>query len=80
MMKVKEVLKNFDFMGNIKILECYKDNSGEEECYSGAAFDCPWVYADMFVETDENGEGMLVGIDDGTHEPYLGIYVKEDDD
>ena len=77
-MKVSEVLKNFDFMGKVKILECYNDNSGEEECFKGTAFDCPWVYAEMSVDTDEDGEGIFVGIDDGDTEPYLGIYVKED--
>lgn len=79
-MKVKDVLKNFDCMGKVKILEVYVGGDGEEECYSGTAFDCPWAWADMAVDTNEDGEGMFVGIDEGTHEPYLGIYVKEDDD
>ena len=79
-MKVRDVLKNFDFMGNIKILEFYEDNNDEEVDYSGNVLDCPWGYADMAIDTNDNGEGIFVGIDEGTHEPYLGIYVKEDND
>jgi hypothetical protein len=78
-MKVKDVLKNFDIMDNIKILECYKDCS-EEELYSGDAFDCPWIFADMTIDTNDNNEGMFVGVDKNTFEVYLGIYVKEDND
>lgn len=76
MMQVREVLKNFDFVGKVKILEI-QGNNGEEECYFGTAFDCPWVWAEMYVDTDTDGEGMFVDIDKATNEPYLGIYVKE---
>ena len=72
-MRVKDVLKNFDFMGKVRIFE-----ENEELCYDGLAFDCPWVWAEMVVATDENGEGIFVEIDKNTSEPYLGIYVKEE--
>ena len=72
-MRVKDVLKNYDFMGRVKIFE-----ENEELCYDGLVFDCPWVWAEMVVDTNENGEGMFVEIDKNTSEPYLGIYVKEE--
>ncbi len=76
MLRVHTLLKNYDFLCKIKVLEVGKDSSTEPEvCYQGNVLDCPWIYADMVVDTTENGEGLFVCIEDG--EPYLGIYVRE---
>ena len=79
-MKVSEILKNFDFLGKIKILENCTNSRREEVCFEGTSSNCPWIYAEMDVDTSEDGEGMFVGIGVGDIEPYLGIYVKEDKD
>lgn len=73
-MKVKTVLANFDFLGKIKIFD---GEEGEEASFFGYALDCPWVYADMYVDTTKDSEGLFVDIDADSGRPFLGIYVRE---
>lgn len=77
MLKVKDVLKNFDLYGKVKIFETNAINEESELLYEGLAFDCPWIWAEMVVDTNEDGEGLFVEIDKNTSEPYLGIYAEE---
>lgn len=76
MLRIHDVLKNYDFLSLVKIIEMdYADN----ECilFSGNAYDCPWSFADMAVDTSSDGEGMFVDVDEESGRPYLGIYAKE---
>lgn len=76
MLKVHDVLKNYDFLSLVKIIEMdYAEN--ECELFSGDAYSCPWGLADMVVDTNSDGEGMFVDIDEKSGRAYLGIYVRE---
>lgn len=76
MLKVHDVLKNYDFLSLVKIIEMdYAEN--ECELFSGGAYSCPWDLADMVVDTNSDREGMFVDIDEKCGRAYLGIYVRE---
>lgn len=76
MMKVHDVLKNYDFLSEVKIIEM--DYAGNEcNLFFGKAYDCPWSLADMIIDTNSDGEGMFVDIDEESGKVYLGIYAKE---
>lgn len=73
-LKIKTILKNFDFLGTIKVY----DSETDEELYSGDPNAYPWSLVNMTVDTNEEAEGLFVGIDEKSKEPYLGIIVTED--
>lgn len=80
--KVKAILENYFFLGRVKII--YSEDDGSEETYyDGTALDCPYWIADLYIDTDINGEGLGVEIDkdkDGKPEALLTIYIREDKD
>lgn len=78
-MKVIEILKNLDYICKVKILEAGSGTLSDDVCFEGEVLDVPWCYAEMYVDTTENGEGLFVDIDKESRQPYLGIYVREEE-
>lgn len=76
-MKVIEILRNFDYLCKVKILEAGSGTLSDDICYEGDALDVPWCYAEMYVDTTDDGEGLFVSIDEKSQKPYLGIYIRE---
>lgn len=74
-MKVQDLFRNLDSNTTINVCEYYNDS--EEEYFKGKVFDCPWWIADLYIDTDIDGEGIYIGLDNKTNQPYLGIYVRE---
>lgn len=78
--KVKTIVENFDFLSKIKVL-CIEANDDVEIYFYGTCFDCPYWVADLYLDSDANGEALFLGSeeneDTGELEKYLGIYVRE---
>ena len=77
-MKVKKILKNFD--GELRII-IFNEASSESESFddiiwTGLSMTCPWDIAEMYLDTDDNGEAMYLDKNE-KGDPRLNIYVKE---
>lgn len=76
--KVKTIIENYEFLGKIKVY--YIEDNGDVETYfEGTAFDCPYWVADLYLDTNADGEALSVGTEtiDGEIKPYLSIYARE---
>ena len=78
-MKVKKILKNFD--GELRII-IFNEASSENESFddilwTGLSMICPWDIAEMYLDTDNNGEAMFLDKNE-KGDPRLNIYVKEE--
>ena len=80
-MKLREILSNIDFLSYVIIRECYGNDSEPETLYKGTIFDIPWSFAEMELDTDEDGEAISVGLDKFNHDegdqPCFIIYVRD---
>lgn len=80
-MKVKKILKNFSFDGELQIIvfneASSESDSFEDILYTGPTMDCPWEIAEMYLDTDENGKAMFLDKDE-KGDPCLNIYVREE--
>lgn len=80
-MKVKKILKNFSFDGELQIIVFYEatleGESFDDVLYTGLTMDCPWEIAEMYLDTDNNGEAMFLDKNE-KGDPRLNIYVKEE--
>ena len=74
-MKLKKILNHIDGTTLIHVY-CF-ENGNEEEFFKGSAWNCPWWVANLYIDTDEEGEGIYIDIEKETKKPYIGIYVKE---
>ena len=78
-MKVKKILKNFD--GELQII-IFNEASSESESsddilWTGLSMTCPWDIAEMYLDTDDNGEAMFLDKNEKGN-PRLNIYVREE--
>ena len=78
-MKVKKILKNFD--GELRIIIFNKASSegepSDDILWTGLSISCPWDIAEMYLNTDENGEAMFLDKNEEGN-PRLNIYVREE--
>ncbi len=78
-MKVKKILKNFD--GELRIIIFNKASSEGESSddilWTGLSINCPWDIAEMYLDTDDNGEAMYLDKNE-KGDPRLNIYVREE--
>ena len=73
-MKLKKLLKHIGFLQKVQIID-YCDGK-EEILFEGYATDVPWTYADMYLDTDNNGEAIgTVAINN--EETAITIYVRD---
>ena len=73
-MKLKKLLKHISFLQKVQIID-YCDGK-EEILFEGYATDVPWECADMYLDTDDNGEAIgTVTIDN--EETAITIYVRD---
>ena len=78
-MKVKKILKNFD--GELRII-IFNEASSEGESFddilwTGLSMSWPWEIAEMYLDTDDNGEAMYLDKNE-KGDPRLNIYVREE--
>ena len=72
-MKLKKLLKHIGFIQRVQILDYC--NGKEEVLFEGFSTDVPWTYANMYLDTDDNGEAIgTVAID---NDSVITIYVRE---
>lgn len=80
-MKLREVLKHLDFLSYVIIREVYGSDSEPDTLYKGTVFDIPWSFAEMELDSDDDGESISVGLDkfkeDEGDQPCFIIYVKD---
>lgn len=69
-MKVKKIVKNLDYLLNIKILSSKNDMEEDEVLYEGDCFDVPWTLMDAEIDTGDGNEAIYI-IDNDT----IGIYI-----
>ena len=79
-MKLKKLLKHIEFLQKVQILIYDNDDtlqkiSHEEILYEGLADNVPWCYAEMYLDTDSNGEAIGSFIKD--NETIITIFIKE---
>lgn len=80
-MKLIDIIKYFDFMSNIKVVQtdAYREGSEhygeEEELYNGDVWNIPWWVVDMYLDNDDSGCGSI-GMDKENNS-FI-VYVKED--
>lgn len=72
-MKLNDVIKLFDCLINVKI---WVKEDGDESAFEGSLIDIPWIYLDMYIDVDDNGEGFDVYTDDAG-KAILAIYLRE---
>lgn len=72
-MKFRKILKHIDL--DIKVALYEMCDNYELPLFSGKAYDIPWKYLDMELDTDEIGEAIGIATIDST--PHLMIYLKE---
>ena len=73
-MKLKELLPHLCFLMQVKIVE-FNNNKDEEILFTGLVDDVPWRFADMELDTDDNGEAIYIPTENDK-EPILNIYVR----
>ena len=80
-MKLREILPNIDFLSYVIIKEYYGNDLEPEVHYKGTIFDIPWSFAEMELDTNEDGEAISVGLDkfreDEGDQPCFIIYVRD---
>ena len=55
-MKLKKILKHIDFLAEIEI----HDSGAEEADWIRNVLNVPWDYAQMSLDTDNNGEAISI--------------------
>lgn len=79
--KVRTILENFDFLGRIQVIFSEPDVP-EDVYYDGSPLNCPYWIADLYLDTNANGEALSVGIGidkKGNPEAILYIYIQDKD-
>lgn len=73
-MKLKKLLKHIGFIQRVQIIDYC--NEKEEVLFEGFSTDVPWTYANMYLDTDDNGEAIGSIVKD--NETIITIYIKEE--
>lgn len=73
-MEFKELIKHIDLDTHVILNEMCGDDV--IKLFHGVVIDIPWVYLNLKLDTDKNGEAIGVCIIEDT--PYITIYLRED--
>lgn len=79
-MKLIKLLENLDEYTRVKLVIYEKSLNEDYELYTGDADDVPWIYANMKIDTDENGRGICATLSEDDNRkiiPCIKIYLKE---
>lgn len=76
-MKLKDIIEYLDMLTLVKICQTdvYSDLEEYEDVFFGCVMNIPWVFLDMYIDNDENGEGIAAGIEEGRG--ILVIFLRE---
>lgn len=79
-MQVKDIIRNLDSLSQIKIIQmdAFNNEIAEEGIFYGSVLDVPWYIMDYYLDNDEDGEALSVGIDTEGETAYFLLYVVED--